>query len=209
MNNKLVLFSEIEKTISSLNTASISKERQTSLQPLVDYIQLKVLNNESIRLNFICTHNSRRSHFAQIWAQAIACYFNINKFFSYSAGTEATALYPNVVETLKTSGFQIRVISEGENPIYSIKYGENSHPIIGFSKTLEDDFNPKSKFAAIMTCDSANEACPFVSGAEIRIPITFEDPKAYDNTPLATEKYRERSLQIATELFYIFTQIKL
>ncbi|WP_271393069.1 low molecular weight phosphatase family protein [Aequorivita sinensis] len=209
MNNKLVLFSEIEKTISSLNTASISKERQTSLQPLVDYIQLKVLNNESIRLNFICTHNSRRSHFAQIWAQAISCYFNINKFYSYSAGTEATALFPKVVETLKISGFQIRVISEGENPIYSIKYGENSHPIICFSKTLEDDFNPKSKFAAIMTCDSANEACPFVSGAEIRIPITFEDPKAYDNTPLATEKYRERSLQIATELFYIFTQIKL
>lgn len=209
MNNKLVLFSELEKTISSLNTASISKERQRSLQPLVDYIQLKVLNNESIRLNFICTHNSRRSHFAQIWAQAIACYFNINKLLSYSAGTEATALYPKVVQTLESSGFQISAISKGNNPIYSIKYADNHHPIIGFSKTLEDDFNPKSKFAAIMTCDSANEACPFVSGAETRIPITFQDPKAYDNTPLATEKYRERSLQIATELFYIFTQIKL
>ncbi|NGX83988.1 protein-tyrosine-phosphatase [Aequorivita sp. KMM 9714] len=209
MISKSVLFSEIAKTISSLNTANISEERKISLQPLVDYIQLKVSNNESIRLNFICTHNSRRSHFAQIWAQAIACYFNVNKLFSYSAGTEATALFPKVVETLKTSGFQVRVISEGENPIYGIKYGDNHHPIIGFSKTLEDDFNPKSKFAAIMTCDSANEACPFVSGAETRIPVTFEDPKAYDNTPLATEKYRERSLQIATELFYIFTQIKL
>ncbi len=204
-----MLFSEIDKTISSLDTNSISKEQKSRLQPLVDYIQLKVLNNEIIRFNFICTHNSRRSHFAQIWAQAIACYFNVNKFISYSAGTEATALFPKVVETLKTSGFQIHVISEGENPIYSIKYGVNHHPVIGFSKTLEDNFNPKSKFAAIMTCDSANEACPFVSGAEIRIPITFEDPKAYDNTPLASEKYRERSLQIATELFYIFTQIKL
>ncbi|MCG2430388.1 protein-tyrosine-phosphatase [Aequorivita xiaoshiensis] len=209
MNNKVVLFSEIEKTISCLNIADITEERKISLQPLVDYIQLKVSNNESIRLNFICTHNSRRSHFAQIWAQAISYYFNLNNFFSYSAGTEATALYPKVVQTLATSGFQVRTLSEGKNPIYSIKYADNHHPIIGFSKKLEDDFNPKSNFAAIMTCDSANEACPFVSGAEIRIPITFEDPKVYDNTPLETKKYRERSLQIATELFYIFTQIKL
>ena len=58
-----------------------------------------------------------------------------------------------------------------------------------------------------MTCDSANEACPFVPGAEIRIPITFKDPKAFDNTPQQAEKYKERSLQIATELFYVFSQI--
>ena len=78
---------------------------------------------------------------------------------------------------------------------------------MGFSKKMDDDFNPKSAFAAIMTCDSADEACPVVSGAEKRIPITFEDPKKFDNTPLQTEKYRERSEQIATELFYVFSQI--
>ena len=44
-------------------------------------------------------------------------------------------------------------------------------------------------------------------GAEKRIPITFEDPKAFDNTPQQAEKYNERSLQIATELFYVFSQI--
>src|SRR5690606_36018295 len=118
------------------------------------------------------------------------------------------ALFPMIAETLKNTGFQIETISEGKNPIYSIKYAENELPIIGFSKKLDDNFNPKSEFAAVMTCSQADGGCPFIAGAEKRIPITFEDPKAFDNTPLQAEKYRERSLQIATELFYVFSQIK-
>ena len=86
---------------------------------------------------------------------------------------------------------------------------ENAHPIIGFSKTYDDDFNPQSEFVAILTCSSADKGCPFIAGAEKRIPITFEDPKAFDNTPQQVEKYNERSIQIATELMYVFSQIKL
>jgi len=201
------LFSKIEKIIKELNPQTITDERKAVLQPLTDFIQSKVSNGQEIRINFICTHNSRRSHFSQVWAQTMANYFNIKNVFCYSGGTEATALFPVVAETLQNSGFQIKTISKSENPIYSIKYTDNEHPIIGFSKKLDDDFNPKSEFAAIMTCDSANEACPFVPGAEKRIPITFEDPKAFDNTPQQAEKYNERSLQIATELFYVFSQI--
>jgi len=201
------LFSEIEKLIKELNPQTITDERRAVLQPLTDFIQSKVSNGQEIRINFICTHNSRRSHFSQVWAQTMANYLNIKNVFCYSGGTEATALFPVVAETLQNSGFQIKTISKNENPIYSIKYADNEHPIIGFSKKLDDDFNPKSEFAAIITCDSANEACPFVPGAEKRIPITFEDPKAFDNTPQQAEKYNERSLQIATELFYVFSQI--
>ena len=47
-----------------------------------------------------------------------------------------------------------------------------------------------------------------INGAEKRIPITYEDPKAYDNTPQQLEKYKERSLQIATEMKYVFSNIK-
>lgn len=201
------VFSEIENLIKTLDPNSISEERKTVLQPLVDFIQEKVSNNEDIRINFICTHNSRRSHLSQVWAQTMANYFNIKNVFCYSGGTEATALFPMVAETLKNSGFTVKTLSKSNNPVYSIKYADNAHPVIGFSKKLDDDFNPKSAFAAIMTCDSANEACPFVPGAEKRIPITFEDPKAFDNTPQQAEKYNERSLQIATELFYVFSQI--
>lgn len=204
---KPTMFSEIEQVIKGLNPQTISTERKAILQPLTEFIQSKVSNQQDIRINFICTHNSRRSHLSQVWAQTLAYHFNIKNVFCYSGGTESTALFPIVAETLRNSGFQIKTISKSENPVYSIKYTYNQHPIIGFSKRLDDDFNPKSEFVAIMTCDSANEACPFVSGAEKRIPITFEDPKAFDNTPQQAEKYNERSLQIATELFYVFSQI--
>lgn len=201
------LFLGIEQVIKGLNPQTISDERKGVLRPLTDFIQSKVSKNEEIRINFICTHNSRRSHLSQVWAQSMAKHFNIKNVCCYSGGTESTALFPMVAQTLQNSGFQIKTISTNDNPIYSIKYADNEHPVIGFSKKLDDDFNPKSEFAAIMTCDSANEACPFVPGAEKRIPITFEDPKVFDNTLQQAEKYNERSLQIATEMFYVFSQI--
>lgn len=207
IKTKSTLFVEIEDLIKELNPKTISNQRKKVLQPLIEFIQAKVSGNHEIRINFICTHNSRRSHLSQVWAQTMASYFNMKNVFCYSGGTEATALFYMVAETLQNSGFQINTISKNENPVYSIKYADNEHPIIGFSKKLDDDFNPKSEFVAIMTCDSANEACPFVPGAEKRIPITYEDPKAFDNTPQQVEKYRERSLQIATELYYVFSQI--
>ena len=201
------LFLEIENIIKGLEPATISDERKAILKPLTDFIQSKVSRQQEIRINFICTHNSRRSHLSQVWAQTMAHYFNVKNVFSYSGGTEATALFPMAKETLKNTGFQIKRLSHDKNPIYSIKYAKNEHPIIGFSKKLEDDFNPKSEFAAIMTCSQADGACPFIAGAEKRIPITFEDPKAFDDTPQQAEKYTERSLQIATELYFVFSQI--
>ncbi len=112
-----------------------------------------------------------------------------------------------VYQVLEQQGFQIETLSEGKNPVISIKYAENSLPIVGFSKTMDDNFNPKSNFAAVMTCSQADAGCPFVPGAEKRIPITFEDPKAFDNTPQQVTKYTERSLQIATEMYYVFSQV--
>ncbi len=202
------LFNKIELLIVTFNLDTISKERKETLQPCIDFIQEKVDSNQDIRLNFICTHNSRRSHLSQIWAQTLAYYFNIKNVQCYSGGTESTALFPMVAETLINSGFQIEKLSEENNPIYSIKFAENEPPIIGFSKKFDANFNPKSEFAAIMTCSQADGGCPFIAGAEKRLPITFEDPKAFDNTPQQAEKYQERSLQIATELCYVFSQIQ-
>lgn len=193
--------------IKTLDVSSISKKRLNVLNPLVEYIQSKKDKNQAINLNFICTHNSRRSHLSQIWAQAIAHFFNIENVICFSGGTEATAMFPKVAETLEKTGFDIIKLSEGNNPIYSIKFDDNSYPIIGFSKTYDHNFNPKSNFAAIMTCSSADQGCPFISGAEKRIPITYEDPKLFDNTDLQDKKYLERSNQIATEMKYVFQKI--
>lgn len=202
------MFPKIKSTIDQVSFETISEERKQVLTPLIQFIQSKVNNELTIRLNFICTHNSRRSHLSQVWAQTAASFYNIKNVFCYSGGTEATALFPKVAETLAKTGFEVKIISEGDNPIYAIKYNTNDHPVIGFSKRYEDDFNPQSEFAAILTCSQADGGCPFIAGAEKRIPITFDDPKAFDNTPLQTEKYQERSMQIATEFLYVFSQIK-
>lgn len=203
-----MLFQSIQNLVTTLDFNSIPEERKTVLQPLVDFIQTKYDDKKEIALNFICTHNSRRSHLSQVWAQAAAAHYDIPQVVCYSGGTEATAMFPMVAKTLENAGFQIQMLSEGKNPVYAIKYNQDQHPIICFSKTFDDAFNPQSGFAAILTCSSADQGCPFITGAAKRIPITFEDPKAFDNTPQQAEKYQERSVQIATELFYVFSLVK-
>jgi len=204
----ILLFPGIKKVIDTLNLETISQERKAILQPLVDYIQFKASKKEEISINFICTHNSRRSHLSQVWAQTAAYHYHIKNVFCYSGGTEVTALFSVVAKTLEQAGFNISMLSEANNPVYAIKYAANAHPVIGFSKKYDNEFNPESEFAAVMTCSQADAGCPFIAGAEKRIPITFEDPKAFDGTPQQPEKYKERSLQIATEMFYVFSQIK-
>ena len=201
------LFPKIESAIQLLDLASINNERKVVLQPLIDYIQVKVRQNEEVRLNFICTHNSRRSHLSQVWAQALAAYYGIANICCYSGGTEATAMFPMAADTLKGQGFEITPLSAGSNPVYSVKFAINSHPVIGFSKAYDNGFNPLSNFAAILTCSQADAGCPFIAGTELRIPITFEDPKAFDDTPQQAAKYQERSIQIATELAFVFSNI--
>jgi len=202
-----MILPKIESVINSLDTTSITQDRKQVLKPLINYIRSKENKESKISLNFICTHNSRRSHFSHVWAQAIAKFFNVDNVFCFSGGTEATALYPMVVETLKRSGFIVKATSNDTNPIYSIKYSENAPPITGFSKTFDSEINPKSNFAAILTCSDADENCPFIEGAETRIPITYEDPKSSDGTLEKQKIYMQRSLQIATEMKYVFSEI--
>lgn len=202
------MHSKLKETIDFISKIIVSQERKKVLQSLVDYIAQNVNESASVRLNFICTHNSRRSHLAQIWAQTMALHFQIPNVFCYSGGTEATAMFPKVAETLLNQGFQIQKLSLEENPVYAVKFLDNEAPIICFSKTFDNEFNPSSNFAAIMTCSSADEGCPFIAGAEKRLPIRYEDPKAFDGTELMNEKYAERSLEIAAEMYYVFSQIK-
>ncbi|MCF7559385.1 protein-tyrosine-phosphatase [Sabulilitoribacter multivorans] len=201
------MFEIISKTINSLDTSIISNERKEVLNSLKVYLEDKIETNKPIRLNFICTHNSRRSHLSQIWAQTMAAYYNINNVSCYSGGTEATAMFPKVAETLKNQGFKINRLSDENNPVYSIKFSQNEPAIIAFSKEFSHDFNPASEFAAIMTCSSADEGCPMVFGCDKRIAITYEDPKKSDGTPQQTETYFNRSLQIATEMKYVFSNL--
>jgi len=201
------LFEDIINTIDNLELSTITEDRKQVLQPLIDYVKTKVETNSPIRLNFICTHNSRRSYLSQIWAQTMAAHYGVSNVNCYSGGTETTAMFPKVVETLTKQGFQIQQLSQEDNPVYAIKYEKNTPAVIGFSKTYGDDFNPSSEFAAIMTCSSADEGCPMVFGCEQRIAITYEDPKVSDGTPQQDKVYLERSLQIASEMKFVFSNL--
>lgn len=202
------MYQTLSKTIEQLVPQNISEERKTTLQPLIDFVQQKTNSKQEININFICTHNSRRSHLSQVWAQVAAAHFNLSSVNCYSGGTETTALFPKVAEILINQGFNIFKIADTNNPVYAIKYSDNALPVIVFSKKYDSPFNPISAFAAIMTCSQADGGCPFIAGAEKRIPVTFEDPKISDNTSDQTAVYVERSLQIAMEMFYVFSKIK-
>ncbi|WHF51313.1 protein-tyrosine-phosphatase [Chryseobacterium gotjawalense] len=202
------MFKNVMESIEVIAMMTISDKRMEILKPLAEFIQKKADAGERINLNFICTHNSRRSHLSQIWAQVMAEHFGIKNVYCYSGGTEATAMFPKVAETLEWQGLQIQKLSETENPVYAVKYAENAHPVICFSKKYDDAFNPVSGFAAIMTCSNADAGCPFIAGAEKRISVQFEDPKSSDGTHEMDRTYFNRSLEIAAEMHYVMSRIK-
>jgi len=137
----------------------------------------------------------------------MANYYKLPNVTSFSGGTETTALFPKIAQTIEKQGFQVAIIDQSENPLYAIQFDEESDPILCFSKVYDHYENPKENFAAIMTCDHASENCPVVLGADQRIAITYKDPKSSDGTPEQEQVYLERSIQIATEMKYVFSQI--
>jgi arsenate reductase len=195
----------LNANLESILSLSISDERKSLLQELIDYIKSKREKGQPIRLNFICTHNSRRSQFSQIWAQTAADYFEIPAF-CYSGGVEVTACNERTILSLERSGFIISKHGHS-NPIYFILQDKDTRPIIVFSKLYGDVINPHGIFATIMTCSHADENCPFIPGAEARIPVRYEDPKEFDDTDVESTKYDERSQQIASEMFYVFSRV--
>src|SRR5690606_26609524 len=171
MTHTSSLLPGLQDLISQLNLESISDERKEILRPLTQFSRAKSEKQEPRRIHFTCTHNSRRSHLSQVWAQVAAAHFQIPDVHCFSGGTEETALFPKVAETLKQQGFSVFKIAEGGNPVYAIKYNENASPVIGFSKKYDSPFNPTDDFAAVMTCSQADGGCPFIAGAEKRILI--------------------------------------
>ena len=123
--NNLIL-----EIIADFSAQAIPAERLAILKPVADYIQQKKDTGALIRLNFICTHNSRRSHLSQIWAQTMAYHFGVQNVFCYSGGTESTSMFPKVAEILSNQGFQIQKLSENSNPVYAVKYGETTNRVI-------------------------------------------------------------------------------
>jgi arsenate reductase (thioredoxin) len=188
--------------------AKISQERRAALDKIAAFIQQKVDAGEPVQLTYICTHNSRRSHFGQIWAATAAAYYGVPNVKTYSGGTEASAFNPRAIAACTRAGFVVTKTSEGINPVYAVGYATDREPIQAFSKKYDDPANPQTNFCAVMTCSQADAACPIVKGAAARVATPYEDPKAFDGKPEETAQYDERCRQIATETLYVFSKVK-
>jgi len=186
---------------------AIPEARKQILMPAAAYIRSKLDRAEPVRLTFICTHNSRRSHLGQVWAQIAAYYYGVAPVSCYSGGTEQTACNPRTVSALARAGLRVSQVSEGENPIYLFAYAEGVNPLVAFSKVYDQAPNPNSGFAAVMTCSHAEENCPFIPGAEKRLSLLYEDPKIADDTPEESAVYDARCRQIAAEMMFVFANI--
>lgn len=207
---KAAFYAPVEKNIELYKSEfdQIPEERKEALKSLSLFIESKIKAEEKIELIFICTHNSRRSHISQIWAQAAAAYYGVSNVVAYSGGTEATAFNPRAVKAMEDAGFKIKKTSEGTNPVYEVRFADDANAIKAFSKKYDDDTNPKKGFCAIMTCSHADQNCPMVFGAGARISIPYDDPKDFDGMPQEAAKYTERVHQIGREILYAFSLIK-
>ncbi len=186
---------------------SIPPERKELLKKLSAYIAGKQKEHKPANLVYICTHNSRRSHFGQVWAQVASRYYAVQDVNTFSGGTEATAFHENAINALKRTGFDIKPVEVQKNALYHVCYDDQEKPIACFSKAYNDPKNPQEAFAAIMTCGDAEENCPFIPGVELRIGTTYDDPKVFDHTPQQDQMYDERCRQIARESLYVFSLI--
>jgi arsenate reductase len=184
----------------------ITADRRKELENLAADLRIRLEREHGAELIFICSHNSRRSQMAQLWARLSAQYYGIEGLRFYSGGTGATAFHPNAVEAMNRAGFRIRVETPGPNPVYRVRFPEEGEEKV-YSKRFDDPLNPAEGFIVVMTCSEADEACPFVPGSSARYAIQYEDPGSSDGTPGEQEAYAARCRQIAREMLCLFSLV--
>lgn len=186
----------------------VPPERRLLLNAIASDINARLSTGKRAELTFICTHNSRRSHMSQIWAQTAAYHYGLESVAAYSGGTQVTACNCRTVTAMRRAGFEIEDATTGENPIYLVRYAGDRPPIRAHSKLYNAVGNPRQGFIALMTCSSADRSCPVVSGAIARHAIHYTDPRLCDDTPTETTAYNERCREIAREMFYIMSEVR-
>lgn len=193
--------------ITALEEVSIAEDRSQHLHTIALAIVDEIKLHKKVALNFICTHNSRRSQLAQVWSYYLASYYSL-PIVSYSGGTEVTAFHRNTLQTLRDAGFDFKLKNFSHlNPLYDIRFSSNVKPLVGFSKLYDDPMHTLP-FMAITTCTSADENCPFIPNAIARFHLPFIDPKHSDGTDHQEATYNKTNAIIAAEIGYLFKRVK-
>ena len=186
----------------------IDVARGKALDELAHFVRERVRRGQTAQLTFICTHNSRRSHMAQIWAQTAAAYYQIPHIQTFSGGSEATSFNPRAAAALRRAGFRVDQTTEGVNPICHVRFREDAPVIIAFSKIYNQPPNPATDYCAVMTCTQADASCPADMGAATRIALAYQDPKSADGTVGESAHYDARCRQISREMLNLFARAK-
>jgi len=163
----------------------------------------------------ICTGNTRRSMLGATMGNIASAYYGLPNVRFFSGGTDPVAFNPRTIATLKQIGVEIEETGKeapsgtaGEaNPIYRVQWGKGLETK-EFSKKYTDAPNPQQGFAAILVCSEADTSCPKVTGASVRIPVPYLDPKAFDGAPFEAEKYAERRDDIGRFMLSVFMQAR-
>lgn len=185
----------------------ITQERKEKLEEIGDFLVKNQSDSTLFSALFVCTHNSRRSHIADVWFKFGLVYYGIRHFESYSGGVEATAFHPHAIAALERAGFTAAYNKKVKNAAVSITPG--NFPVWHLkSKVYTHEVNPKSAFAAIMVCSDADKSCPVIKGASGRFSLPYDDPRYFDNTPSQDLKYDETVSQIGREMLYLTHYIK-
>lgn len=200
----------ISETIDQAELAAdqLSAERVKLLDHAAQQIASTRRHHCQTTLSFICTHNSRRSHLAEVWATVAAAKLGLSDIHCVSGGTETTACNSRIIASLRRAGFKIETSNpKADNPTYQLRFADDQPPILLCSKRFQDATADVDSFVAMLCCSDADQSCPRISGANIRIALHYDDPKSSDDTAAESNTYDQRRDQIAAEMMHLMTKI--
>ena len=191
----------------------IDERHREAGEKLARWIAANYRPGKPLHVTVVCTGNSRRSILGSSMGNLAATYYGMPEVRFHSGGTAPTAFNPRTVASLKAIGFEVEPTGEEaergeprtENPIYRVSWGE-SFETLEFSKHYGDKVNPQEGFAALMVCSEADEGCPFVKGASLRLSMPYLDPKMYDGGAYEAAKYAERRDDIGRLMLSVMVQ---
>ncbi|MFO1065268.1 MAG: hypothetical protein U0892_15490 [Pirellulales bacterium] len=193
----------------------LNPAHEESIAKLAAWIAENQAEQKPLHVIIVCTGNSRRSMLGSCMGNAAAAYYGFENLHFHSGGTAPSAFNSRTINTLRSIGFKIdatgeeaaRGSVETANPICNVSWGEGLQSV-EFSKHYGDARNPQSDFAAVMVCTDADEGCPIVKGAALRISMPFFDPKAYDDGALEAAKYAEERDNIARTMLSVLARAR-
>ena len=184
-------------------------------EQLAHWVAANYEPGKPLHVTVVCTGNSRRSILGSSMGNVAAAYYGMPEVRFHSGGTAPTAFNPRTVAALNAVGFEVeptgkeapRGEPKTENPIYRIGWGDGFETL-EFSKHYGDATNPQKDFAALMVCSEADEGCPFVKGATLRLSMPYLDPKIYDGGAYESAKYAERRDDIGRLMLSVMVQAR-